>query len=247
MDDNQQVLKVVICGCDSAGKTSILGRLQHNSYSSNVEHTIGVQFVIHSVSVAGGKQIKFQCWDAAGQTRFRNLVKSYFKGAHVLLFVFDVSSYDTFNDLNSWIKESGWGCDAAGSGVYTSGYSKHCIAYIIGNKIDLKQRQVTFEDAAAFAKNMEMGYIEMSAKTGENVTEGFAYIAESACIFDKVITKETNGRESFFIHSDAFIYNNGNAEEDGSGDEVSVFNGTVKKKKWCSCFPRRLKREVIII
>lgn len=243
MDDNQQVLKAVICGCDTVGKTSVLNRLQNNTYTSSVQPTIGVQFVIHSIKNSDGTWIKFQCWDTAGQERFRIISKNYFHGVHVLIFMYDVTSYDTFTELKFWIKESGWGCDGA-SGLYTSKYSKHCLAYIIGNKIDMKSRQVPFEEAQEYAKGLEMGYIEMSAKSGENVKEGFDSIAEATRIFDKVIAHETNGHETLFARTDALTMTNGNHDNNNSDDEVSVFYNVIKKRG-CCC--RRKNHNIVII
>lgn len=40
--------------------------------------------------------VKLQIWDTAGQERFRGITKSYYKGAHAVVMVFDATTPVTF-------------------------------------------------------------------------------------------------------------------------------------------------------
>jgi len=234
-EDKLRVLKAVACGCEGVGKTSILTRFQDNTYSSNVAHTIGVQFVIHTMHALDGKSIKLQCWDTAGQDRFRSVVKNYFKGVHLLLFVYDVNNYSTFKELPAWIADAGWVNGKCA-------YSTHCIAYVIGNKVDMsaKHRQVDRAEAERFAKQHEMGYAEVSAQSGEHVKDTFALILEHACAYDKVVFHESNGKELLFGVSDTLEISNDNATV---VDDGNVF---IETKKRSGCCGRRRKHVIVI-
>lgn len=74
--------------------------------------------------------IKLQIWDCAGQIRFRNIVRSYFRQAQIVFFVYDVNDYNTFKYLSSWI-------EAVDEQIGTENY----VGCIIGNKNDLPNEQ----------------------------------------------------------------------------------------------------------
>ena len=51
------------------------------------------------------KIVKVSFWDCAGQEKFRSLVKLYFRGANICLFVFDLNDVKTLEGLKEyWIK-----------------------------------------------------------------------------------------------------------------------------------------------
>lgn len=91
----------------------------------NSDSTIGVDFKVRSVTTAAGATIKLQIWDTAGQERFRTITRSYYRGAHVIIVVYDITSRESFNSLDMWLGE----IDAnASAGALTR--------VIIGNKAD---------------------------------------------------------------------------------------------------------------
>jgi len=174
MQDLSSTAKVIIVGSSSCGKTSLVKRLIDNEYNVNEKATLGVNFKIRTFYTTGSqKPIKIHIWDTAGQERFAQLVASYFRGAHVILFTFDLSRRETFAEVETrWFKQAKWErCNETGV------YPQNTLAYLIGNKMDTLQRQVKTEDAAQFAHAHEMrGYLEMSAATGEGVMEHFQTI-----------------------------------------------------------------------
>ena len=94
------------------------------------------------------------------------MTSSYYKGAHGIFVVFDVTDRETFINIESWLAE----------------IEKHAAASVnkvlIGNKCDMTyERKVTKEEAAAFAKRQGMKYMETSAKTCANVQEVFKIMA----------------------------------------------------------------------
>ena len=59
-------------------------------YRVDHEVTIGVEFGSRAIKVHG-KDVKLQCWDTAGQDRFRSVVKSYYRGSAAALLVYDIT------------------------------------------------------------------------------------------------------------------------------------------------------------
>ena len=47
-----------------------------------------------------GDVVKLQIWDTAGQERFRTITGPYYKGAHAIIIVYDITKQDSFDDIN---------------------------------------------------------------------------------------------------------------------------------------------------
>ncbi len=76
-------------------------RYTDNKFPDNYMATIGIDFRIKSFTL-NGQIIKLQIWDTAGQDRFKNIIKSYYKGAHGVIFVYDVTDPASFDNLEDW-------------------------------------------------------------------------------------------------------------------------------------------------
>ncbi|XP_008456546.2 ras-related protein RABC2a-like [Cucumis melo] len=154
--------KILLIGDSGVGKSSIL-----LSYISNFVHdlspTIGVDFKIKMVTV-GGKRLKLTIWDTAGQERFGTLTSSYYRGAHGIILVYDVTRRETFTNLiNIWAKEVE---------LYLT--NRECIKILVGNKVDRgSERAVTTEEGMEIAKEHKSLFLECSARTRENVDRCF--------------------------------------------------------------------------
>lgn len=102
-----------------------------------------------------------QIWDTAGQERFQSIAPLYYRDAHAVLIVFDVTSQDSFTNLGSWIDK-----------LEQTGPEKVCVC-LIGNKIDLEDHRVVSSDQIAkLARELNATYQETSAldDSGINVT-----------------------------------------------------------------------------
>ena len=177
MEKVDKTLKIIILGSSEVGKTCILNRYFHNEFKENLLSTIGIDFNTKFFKFENHK-IKANYIDTAGQEKFRAISINYLKGTDGVILVFDLTNKETFDLLETWIKEF--------ENTNKSDVSK----VLIGNKSDLEeQRQVTTEDAVNFAKTLNCKYYEASAKTGKNVNEALDEIARTA------FTNITNNEE----------------------------------------------------
>ncbi len=121
----------------------------------------------------GGQKIKLQIWDTAGQERFRAVTRSYYRGAAGALLVYDVTRRSTYNHLAAWLTDA------------RNLTNPNTVIYLIGNKGDLEaQRDVTYEEAKAFAEDNDLSFVETSAKTGDKVED--AFVGAAKAIFQSI-------------------------------------------------------------
>lgn len=147
------------------GKTCLLLRYANDAFSPTFITTIGIDFKIKNIQV-DNKRIKLQIWDTAGQERFRTITTSYFRGAQGILLVYDVTDRQTFTDIKTWSKQIEMHADSNVDKV------------LLANKCDQNEnRQVSFEEGEALAKEGGMKFFETSAKQDFNVEEAFLSIA----------------------------------------------------------------------
>ena len=152
--------KLLMIGDSGVGKSSLLLRFASDQFEESYMTTVGLDFKIRTVEV-DGKVVKLQMWDTAGQERFRTITSSYYRGAQGIIVVFAVDDQKSFENVKTWVTEIE---RYAGEGV---------VKLLVGNKCDLESRAVTTEDAEKFAAELNMQYMETSAKTAVNVEDTF--------------------------------------------------------------------------
>ena len=97
-DGYKHLLKIVIIGDRSVGKSSIMNTFVGEVFNSKSIATIGVDFRIRSLNV-NGERVKLKIWDTSGQDRFRVLTSTYYRGSHGVIVVFDVTNGDSFANI----------------------------------------------------------------------------------------------------------------------------------------------------
>lgn len=139
--------------------------LQDDSYLESYISTIGVDFKIRTVE-QDGKTIKLQIWDTAGQERFRTITSSYYRGAHGIIVVYDVTDQESFNNVKQWLNE------------IDRYASENVNKLLVGNKCDLAEnRVVSYEAGKALADDIGIPFLETSAKDATNVEKAFMTMA----------------------------------------------------------------------
>ena len=98
------IFKVLLLGNSDVGKSSLLLRYVDSVWNDAFVPTIGVDFKVKTLNI-NDKKIKMQIWDTAGQERFRTVVATYFRGAHGILLLYDVTNKDSFKNLENWLIE----------------------------------------------------------------------------------------------------------------------------------------------
>ncbi|XP_008432372.2 RAB6B, member RAS oncogene family b [Poecilia reticulata] len=127
--------------------------------------TIGIDFLSKTMYLED-RTVRLQLWDTAGQERFRSLIPSYIRDSTVAVVVYDITNVNSFQQTCKWIDDVR---TERGSDV---------IIMLVGNKTDLEEkRQITIEEGEQRAKELNVMFIETSAKTGSNVKQLFRRVA----------------------------------------------------------------------
>ncbi|XP_028323068.1 ras-related protein Rab-32-like [Gouania willdenowi] len=94
--------KVLLIGELGVGKTSIIKRYVHHIFSQHYRATIGVDFALKVLQWDHDTVIRLQLWDIAGQERYGNMTRVYYREAVGAMVVFDVTRASTFDAVLKW-------------------------------------------------------------------------------------------------------------------------------------------------
>lgn len=113
--------------------------------------------------------VSLSIWDTAGQERFMSITKIFYKGAEGIIVLYDVTKKSTFSRIATfWLEELKKEID----------FDKTVIM-IVGNKCDLPNREVTQEEAQAFAKSRNLLFKEVSALKNQGIEEAIKAIVDT--------------------------------------------------------------------
>jgi Ras-related protein Rab-1A len=159
------LFKLLLIGNSAVGKSSLLLRFSDNIFNESFLPTIGVDFKIRTLDL-NSKIAKLQIWDTAGQERFKNITSSYYKGAHGVILVYDITDRSSFKDVENWLQE------------VQKHANENIVKLLVGNKCDLEsQRQVTTDEGKDLAQSLGIKFVETSAKSSTNVEKAFQTLA----------------------------------------------------------------------
>ncbi|GAW06271.1 gtp-binding protein ypt1 [Lentinula edodes] len=186
------LFKLLLIGDSGVGKSCLLLRFADDTYTESYISTIGVDFKIRTIELEG-KTVKLQIWDTAGQERFRTITSSYYRGAHGIIVVYDVTDNDTFTNVKQWLQE----IDRYAS----EGVNK----LLVGNKSDLTSKKVVeYSVAKEFADQLSIPFLETSAKNATNVEQAFLTMAKQ--IKDRMGTFNNSNRVAAAKRSCSYEY-----------------------------------------
>ena len=127
--DAKEQFKICIFGDGGVGKTTLTHRFLHGVFKEDYRLTIGMDFYLKKIEI-DGKLISLQIWDFAGEEKFRFLLPSAVMGANGSIFIYDITRYLTFKNLDDWLS------------VFNETIKKEGLIVpiiLIGSKIDLDE------------------------------------------------------------------------------------------------------------
>lgn len=130
-----------------------------------------------------GRKLKLTIWDTAGQERFRTLTSAYYRGAHGIVLVYDITNRESFENIQHWLREIE---------IYST--NEDCVKLLIGNKIDdAANRTVSKKEGSAFAREHNMLFIEASAKTQDGINQAFEEVLQKILESPALLENEKDG------------------------------------------------------
>ena len=187
---HKYMFRICLIGNICVGKTSLLARYADNSFKESYANTIGVDFRVITLKY---KDIiaKVHIWDTAGNERFKSITINYYRSSHGFIYVYDITSKESFENLDMWINLTNENCGT------------NAINFLVGNKSDLeKEREVSKEEGEEFAKKYDLIFIETSAKNNDNVGKLFEFFTYKLIEYyqkntDKYIGNNSDTLDSF--------------------------------------------------
>ena len=171
--------KLLIIGDSNVGKQPFLSRFIDDSFTATYFPTVGLDVKIKIINFQN-KNVKLHITDMAGEERFRSVTKTYYKGSHGIILMYDVTERNSFNNIRNWMKQIEANAD------------KSIRKVLVGHKCDEPNRVVTEEEGKKLAEDFNIGFFESSAKSNKNVNEVFYYLVKEIFI-EKGIFEDEKG------------------------------------------------------
>lgn len=199
------IYKVLLLGDSAVGKTCFLLRYSDDSFTENHISTIGLDYRLKMINMDNDKIVKMQIWDTAGQDRFRAITKNYYKGAHGIVLMYDVTNSGTFSNIKNWLSQ------------IKENTSDKVKIVLVGNKVDEEHlRKVSHDEGKRLSEEYKLEFFETSAKNNIRIEDTFGYLTREIY---KANSKDTDTGEK--------------RKSNISIDNKEVDEKTKKKKKCC--------------
>ena len=139
-DENLENIKIILLGESGVGKTSIINAFNNEIFNDNRESTASCSQITKQIEIKN-KKYSLDIWDTAGQEKYRSLNTIFIKDAKIIILVYDISSKNSFSQLNYWYDF-----------IHEKMNFQNIMLGIIGNKSDLfLQEEVTEEEGRGYA------------------------------------------------------------------------------------------------
>ncbi|KXJ29436.1 ras-related protein Rab-34 [Exaiptasia diaphana] len=173
-----RVCKAIVIGDVAVGKTCLINRFVRNAFDNDYKATIGVDFEVERFKILD-QDFNLQIWDTAGQERFKCMAAAYYRAAHVIILVFDMTSVTSLENTRRWLDE----CLDSNSNCYPE-------VFLVGTKRDLcTQKDIDKMETRAIgmAQDLHAEFWCVSSKSGVNVAEFFCRMV--AITFEQAILR----------------------------------------------------------
>lgn len=162
MDQGDYIFKIIIIGDSGSGKSSFIYHFLNAEEKKNPQYTIGVEYSSKIIRI-DNKKVKLQIWDTAGQERFKSITKAYYRGAHGVFVMYDMTNQDSFKNVDTWVNDAREFAD------------QDISIMVLGNKCDLKnKRKIYYDDGLVICQSKGVAFCECSSTEGQNVDLSFA-------------------------------------------------------------------------
>jgi len=219
-------IKVVLIGESGTGKTSIIQQYAYKMFDPDCATSISSQYISKVITFPDlNKSVRLEIWDTAGQERYRSMARLFYKDAKIIIFVYDVSSKISYDELiNFWIPEVNNNC------------LKDCKFALVANKSDLYEIEcVSPEEGNNLAEKMGAIFQKTSAKSGAGIDNlfynlGRLYLEPDFDYKAKDKLDEENYRKKLNENK-----NKKKSEDDelNTNVKISINNKNNNKKKCC--------------
>lgn len=153
-----RVLKVSLCGANAVGKSSISCRLANQEPDLDHIATIGVDYFARRLPAYDAR---IGIWDLAGNVRFESITLPYIGCANTIVYVYDITRYQTVRDLRRLHKVHCGFRDISKVKLL-----------IVGNKKDIENSYNTcLSEGEAFASELGAPHVAVSAKENQGIDE----------------------------------------------------------------------------
>ena len=195
-EEDKESIKVILIGDEGVGKTNLINVASGRGFNENEKSSLTASYLKKLVKLNDKYYIIF-LWDTIGQEKLRTLSKLFFKNSKIVIYVYDITSHDTFNGLASWDKDVN---DIVGNEV---------IKGVVGNKQDLYLKEkVTEEEANNYAKTLNAKFKLTSAKKDP---EGFSLFLEE--LLKEYLDKYGKNKDKDLMNNNIKIKKNKNKNE----------------------------------
>jgi small GTP-binding protein len=158
-------IKIILLGESGVGKTNLINAYFGNPFNTDISMTTTPN-QSHSKVDIENNICYLDIWDTMGQEKYHSMTKSFIKGSHIIIFVYDMTDKESFTKLNYWVNQVREVIDL----------DNKIILGLAANKLDLiEECQVEKNQGEAYAKKIGAIFGEMSAKENRKVFKQYVH------------------------------------------------------------------------
>jgi len=175
-------IKIILLGETGVGKTNLINAYFGNSFNPNNLTTTNPN-QSHGKLEIKNKICYIDIWDTMGQEQYRAVTTNFIKGSHIVIFIYDITSKNTFEGLDFWVQKAKEDLDESKT-----------IFGVVGNKIDLfEEAQVEKEVGEKYANKIKAYFCEASAKENRKAFKKYVdKLVEKLFLDDSNVKEEGN-------------------------------------------------------